>query len=336
MKRLLIAMLALMLCLAPAAMAENWYDDYDCDDFELLTIDYCAESVSLRDKPRVSGDVLATVPKGERVILLERADRNSDFIRVNFRGVEGYILEGYTEAAPTALRVTDCDEWASLREKPEQDAERIGRIPQGRMLYSGRYADGFASTAMMNVGYGYVSLEHLARADEGEGCVRYVANCGSAAKLYRYATTRSDVIGTIPAGEAVRCLSLNNANMVYVWSQDNVRGFLPAEHLDVVPAGNRIVRATLTIPSDGEDSVQTITDGAMLAELNDLLAMAEPGEVGKCPMVSLLKIELDDGTALEFIYPTDGCSSLVGTDSRVYCIPSKVNDHFWKLFDFPM
>lgn len=321
-------LLALALA-ATTACAESISFAYDVQD--VYYVDYCGECIALRAEPSAGADEIASIPLGAAVLRVDKAPNG--FAKVLYNGLEGYALDGYlANGWPEALRVVNCEEWVSLRESPSRGARRMAKLPFGQLLYSGYAVDGFISVAYG--GYGYVPEEYLYRADNGTGVKRYAANCGASAKIYRYATIDSDVIGRIPAGEALMCYSANNADMVYVNCEGDLWGFVEARYLAVVPAENRLVSAKIEVNSyDREKIVQTIADAERLRALNALLAAAEPGEVGKCPMNANLTLEMDDGTQLAFIYPTDGCSSLVGEDSRVYAIPASVDDAFWEIFD---
>jgi len=342
MKRLFWLIVAVMLLLSVTATAsepcvgEAWYEGMEYNDYQLKQVLWCDEYITLREKPSVSADTVAQIPYGEWVIW--ESTHENYFAKVNWRGAEGYVLEGYLEERATALRVANCDEWISLREQPDKGAEAVAKLPLGMIMYSGISYDGFASVPLSGYGYGYAAEEYLQRADEGMGVKRYAADSREYSAIYRYATPSSDKIARVPAGEAVMCYSANNAGMVRV-NYKNVWGFMRADQLDIVPEDNHILSATLSVSGfAGEftvpdiESTQTITDPDVLAELNDLLAQAVPSEVGKCPMTANLTLEMDDGSRLSFIYPTDGCSALVGMDSRVYEIPYNINDRFWKIF----
>lgn len=320
-------LLALALAATPAC-AESVSFAYDVQD--VYSVDYCNECIALRAEPSVGADEIASIPRGAAVLRVDKA--KNGFAKVLYDGLEGYALDGYlANGWPEALRVVNCEEWVSLRESPSRDARRMAKLPLGQLLYSGYAVDDFISVAYG--GYGYVPEEYLYRADNGTGVKRYAANCGASAKVYRYATTDSDVIGRIPAGEALMCYSVNNADMVYVNCEGGLWGFVEAGDLAVVPAENRLVSARIEINHEKGKIEQTVTDAERLRALNALLAAAKPDEVGKCPMNANLTLEMDDGAQLAFIYPTDGCSSLVGEDSRVYGIPASVNDAFWEIFD---
>lgn len=342
MKRWIWMILAAMLLQSATAMAseldagEAWYEGLEFDDYRLKQVLWCDEYVTLRAQPSVSANAVAQIPYGEWVIW--ESTHESYFAKVKWRDAEGYMLEGYLEERPTVLRVANCEEWISLREQPDANADAVAKLPLGTVVYSGISCDGFASVPLSGYGYGYAAEKYLKRADEGMGVKRYAADSSEFSEIYRYATPSSDVIARVPAGSAVMCYSANNAGMVRVNAGD-VWGFMRADQLDIVPKDNHILSATLCacelsggFTVSGIEQTQTITDAKTLADLNDLLRQAVPGMVGKCPMTANLILEMDDGSSLTFIYPTDGCSALVGMDSRVYEIPNSISDRFWEIF----
>ena len=82
MKRTVALLVALML-LMPAALADD------------MTVVNCEEWVSLRERPDKSSARLAKVPLYETVTDCERAENG--FVRCDYQGLAGYILEEYLE-----------------------------------------------------------------------------------------------------------------------------------------------------------------------------------------------------------------------------------------------
>ena len=82
---LIIALVFLMACIAPAALAKGEYLGY-------VTVVNCNEWVTLRAKPSTKADTVARVPLGATV---EAYYYNSQFAECYYLGMHGYILMKY-------------------------------------------------------------------------------------------------------------------------------------------------------------------------------------------------------------------------------------------------
>ena len=324
MKRMLCILLAAMLagCCIPA-LALNAESS-----FYTWTVVNCDEWISLREAPSTGAKQLMKIPLGAEVIFHDGSE--DGFVVVEYEGVTGYALEGHLQGFLHAVRVVNCDEWVSLRKSPDEDSECICKVPLDQMLYA-NFSDGDFACVSYNGGSGYIANKYLYRADNGTGTPRY-ANCS--ANMYQYATTDSDVVTKIPEGAKVMCYNTSERGVSYVNYGDKW-GFVNMKNFSVAPVENdtKLLSAEIQISEKDVTIHQTVTDPEDLAHLKLMFLQAAPGTVGKCPMNATLTLEYSDGHRLEFLYPTDGCHSLVGADSAVYYLPEEGSSYFWEIFD---
>ena len=312
---ILVMMLMLLFQMLPAMAYEE----------DVKTIVNCEEWVTLRSAPSVSSEALAKVPLGAKVIQLEYSKNH--FTKVNWEGQEGYILSGYISESSTAFRTIG---ETVMYEMPEPGADVTGSIPAGQLVYSGYRPSEKYLSVMWNSSYCYVPVGSLSSASLGSSIVRYAEEN---TPIYRYATPNSDVIETIPKGGSFNCLSIMSANGMIYGEYNGIRGFVNAAKLYMISPETEIVSAEIRMSLDDGIFTQQVEEPQKLEKLRRLICAAEPGWVGKCPMNAVVTLELFDGSNCQFIYPTDGCSSMVGCDSTVYCIPDNMKDEFWDIFD---
>ena len=94
MKRILLVLLVIALCIPCGALAEG-----------MLRIVNCQDWVSLRSAPSTQAERLAQVPLG--AFVTGEYDPYSEFSYCSYEGVSGYILNEYLEAPALAEQVDD-------------------------------------------------------------------------------------------------------------------------------------------------------------------------------------------------------------------------------------
>ena len=94
MKRMLLVLLVIALCIPCGALAEG-----------MLRIVNCQDWVSLRSAPSTQAERLAQVPLG--AFVTGEYDPYSEFSYCSYEGVSGYILNEYLEAPALAEQVDD-------------------------------------------------------------------------------------------------------------------------------------------------------------------------------------------------------------------------------------
>lgn len=94
MKRMLLVLLVIALCIPCSALAEKTMKIVNCQDW-----------VSLRSAPSTQAERLAQVPLGAYVT--GECDYYSDFSYCSYNGVTGYILNEYLEAVALYAQVDD-------------------------------------------------------------------------------------------------------------------------------------------------------------------------------------------------------------------------------------
>ena len=247
------------------------------------------------------------------------------------------------------VRVCDCDEYVTLREEPSTGAKRIAQIPLGaQVLYEEPAGNGF--TKVYFGGYdGYVRSEYLSRldplTDDEKFVPMYVANCNEYISQRSEPATDMEVLQRIPLGANVSSngretgILPENAmeDVHYLGEKGFLRGYVLSRYLCFLPPETdscALLSATLRRNDDsGLLIAQTVTDPALLRELESMVRSAEPGEIGKCPMDALLELKLANGNTLRFTYPTDGCTSMIAENTSVYCLPTTCSTRFWEIFD---
>ena len=101
--------------------------------------------VNLREGPSTDTDILAEVPKGSAVRYTGKTDEG--FMRVEYDGKTGYILEKYLEKAEAGtdwLEIVNCRSEVSLRESASKVADVLANVGLGEKVKSlGKLANGF-------------------------------------------------------------------------------------------------------------------------------------------------------------------------------------------------
>lgn len=96
-----------------------------------LYVTNCEEWISLRSYPSTDAPVLARIPLGERVDVLDDSNGMESFAHINYKGTRGYALYAYLTPHATLFRVVNCNEWISLRSAPSTEAIALRRVPLG-------------------------------------------------------------------------------------------------------------------------------------------------------------------------------------------------------------
>ena len=102
-----------------------------------LYVTNCESWVSLRSYASTEAPVLARIPLGTRVNIIDDNDpcyRDMVFAHVQYQGKRGYVLYNYLTAKWTMYRVVNCNEWISLRTEPSTEAKTAARIPRGELV----------------------------------------------------------------------------------------------------------------------------------------------------------------------------------------------------------
>ena len=95
MKRMLLVLLVIALCIPCGALAEG-----------MLRIVNCQDWVSLRSAPSTQAERLAQVPLG--ALVTGEYEMYAEFSHCSYNGVSGYILNEYLEAPALAAQVNGC------------------------------------------------------------------------------------------------------------------------------------------------------------------------------------------------------------------------------------
>ena len=157
MRKFLIAIALMTVLMCAFACAENSY-------VECMRVVNCDEWVSLREYADTKSDRVAEVPLGATV---DNCWERGDFYYCEYRGTGGYILSKYLkaeseirEAGLGDLRVVNCDEWVSLRARPDTDSERIAKVPLGEVVSECSQSGDFVRCTYNGIS-GYIVSKYL-------------------------------------------------------------------------------------------------------------------------------------------------------------------------------
>lgn len=154
---LICALVFLMTCLAPAALARGSY-------LGSVTVINCNEWVTLRSSPSTKASSVCKVPLGATV---DAYYYNSEFSECYYLGLHGYILNAYLSSWGWSMgdylgmmRVSYCESWVTLRASPSTSAATVTRIPLGDYVEAYYYNSEFAECYYSGL-HGYVLKRYL-------------------------------------------------------------------------------------------------------------------------------------------------------------------------------
>lgn len=245
------------------------------------------------------------------------------------------------------VRVFGCKEFITLREEPSTGAKAIVQIPLGALVTCYEYTDNGFARVYYGGYFGFVQSKYISEINPETGgewrVPMYVANCNEFISLREDASTSSDCMQRMPLGAQVECYLRTvdgpqpMENVGYPGSEGMQRGYALSRYLCFLPPETdscALVSATLRM--NGDDGVltqQTVTDPALLKELEGMIRRATPTILTKCPMAAQLELELANGDKLRFAYPIDGCATLIAENQSVYTLTSADGERLWQLFD---
>ena len=258
------------------------------------------------------------------------------------------LLSCTAYAAPLdQLHVVGCEEFITLREGPSTGAKRVVQIPLGALVTCYEYTENGFARVYYGGGFGFVQSRYLSEVNPETGgewrIPMYVANCNEYISLRSEPTTASERMQRMPLGAQVECYLRTvdgpqpMENVGYPGSEGMLRGYALSRYLCFLPPETdscALVSATLRMnDGDGVLTQQTVTDPALLRELEGMIRRATPTILTKCPMAAQLELELANGEKLRFAYPIDGCATLIAENQSVYTLTSADGERLWQLFD---
>ena len=245
------------------------------------------------------------------------------------------------------LHVVGCEEFITLREDPSTGAKAIVQIPLGALVTCYEYTENGFARVYYGGCFGFVQAQYISEVNPETGgewrIPMYVANCNEFISLREDASTSSDCMQRMPLGAQVECYVRTvdgpqpMENVGYPGSEGMLRGYALSRYLCFLPPETdtcALVSATLRM--NGDDGVltqQTVTDPALLKELEGMIRRATPTILTKCPMAAQLELELANGEKLRFAYPIDGCATLIAENQSVYTLTSADGERLWQIFD---
>ena len=245
------------------------------------------------------------------------------------------------------LHVVGCEEFITLREEPSTGAKAIVQIPLGALVTCYEYTENGFARVYYGGCFGFVQAQYISEVNPETGgewrIPMYVANCNEFISLREDASTSSNCMQRMPLGAQVECYVRTidgpqpMENVGYPGPEGMLRGYALSRYLCFLPPETdtcALVSATLRM--NGDDSVltqQTVTDPALLKELEGMIRRATPTILTKCPMAAQLELELANGEKLRFAYPIDGCATLIAENQSVYTLTSADGERLWQIFD---
>ena len=191
-----------------------------------MTVINCNEFVTLRASPSTSARAVTRVAKGE---VVDAYYYNGTFAHCYYNGLEGYILSSYlgSGASPSSpsygfvgycggdymgcLRVINCDEWVSLRARPDKSSARLATVPLGAYVEGYYYNSEFVE-CYYNGQWGYILSTYLSGPDGGSSSSsqgsnylgrKTVINCNEFVTLRASPSTSARAVTRVAKGEAV-------------------------------------------------------------------------------------------------------------------------------------
>ena len=245
------------------------------------------------------------------------------------------------------LHVVGCEEFITLREEPSTGAKAIVQIPLGALVTCYEYTENGFARVYYGGCFGFVQAQYISEVNPETGgewrIPMYVANCNEFISLREDASTSSNCMQRMPLGAQVECYlrTIDDPqpmeNVGSPGSEGMLRGYALSRYLCFLPPETdtcALVSATLRM--NGDDGVltqQTVTDPALLKELEGMIRRATPTILTKCPMAAQLELELANGEKLRFAYPIDGCATLIAENQSVYTLSSADGERLWQIFD---
>lgn len=245
------------------------------------------------------------------------------------------------------LHVVGCEEFITLREEPSTGAKAIVQIPLGALVTCYEYTENGFARVYYGGCFGFVQAQYISEVNPETGgewrIPMYVANCNEFISLREDASTSSNCMQRMPLGAQVQCYLRTvdgpqpMENVGYPGSEGMLRGYALSRYLCFLPPETdtcALVSATLRMNGDGGVlTQQTVTDPALLKELEGMIRRATPTILTKCPMAAQLELELANGDQLRFAYPIDGCATLIAENQSVYTLSSADGERLWQIFD---
>lgn len=197
----------------------------------------CDEWVSLRTAPDKKAARAQKVPLGAKLSNCHRI--SNEFAYVEYNGKSGYILNQYL-CKPAAvlvdmyvgdMTVVNCEEWVSLRQKPDTGSTRLKKIPAGTVLQNCTiYSEGFVKTSYDGK-TGYVAIDYLAPSGIAyRGTTMQVVNCEEWVSLRKGPSGSVESYMNVPLNACVNMLSQYDQNYAYV-EYEGKYGFIASEYL---------------------------------------------------------------------------------------------------------
>lgn len=124
----------------------------------------CNEWVSLRTKADTSSGRLAKVPLGAKVNDVYFV--TDEFASCTYNGTKGYILTQYlsfsrVQNSGYSMYVANCDEWVSLRSRPDTSSARLAKVPLGAKVSNIYYVSDEFVSCTYNGRRGYILAQYL-------------------------------------------------------------------------------------------------------------------------------------------------------------------------------
>lgn len=325
MKRFFVV--CLLVCLLAVSIPA-----YAVSKGEVFRVANCSEWISLRKTASTSSERLAKIPKGGLVMMDSMAQ--DGFCRVWYDNQAGYVLAKYLIPQSRALIIGGSDDFIPLYAEPSTDSESLGTAYRGSMaVLIAPAQNGFFHISHDGT-YGFAEAKYLLGAEESDGMRLVVSNCNSYISLRSAATTRSLCLAKIPLNAKVVSFGFVGNDMEYV-CYNGQYGFVLSKYLTLIPEGEGLVRrASLELRDwKGYADPESITDAALLSELQAMILCSAPSHTGQCPQDGLLTLEMWDGEVYRFTRVTDGCPTIISEDGAIRNLSEVDSERFWEIFD---
>ena len=191
-------------------------------------------SLNLRETPSADARVLAGIPQGTVIEVLQRRD---GWVKTRYSGLSGYVMERYLafgdtsepeEDEPLFAWVNTSEGGLNLRETADYSAAVLAGIPRHAKVEVLIRADVWCKVKYQ--GYtGYVRTEYLTFREPADSSIRYVSTPGGGLNLRETPAADAKVLLIIPQGAQVRLIQQNGD-----WckiSYNDTTGYVMARYL---------------------------------------------------------------------------------------------------------
>lgn len=220
-----------------------------------------ASGLNLREKPTTSSKILATLPRGTTVIILEES---GDWYTVEYNAVIGYLHTSYVEVVPSSGVVTASQ--LNVRAEPTVNSASVDKLVKGTRV---EILEEVKSTDVNNPvwfkityfdgSFGYVAKQYIKIMITNDGSYRKIGiTTASALNVRSDSNVLSKTLGQIYKDSTVIIMEVRKTNDFYkVWYRiecDGLTGWVASKYVTVLDWSDKpVATASTSSPSSGKN-----------------------------------------------------------------------------------